>query len=363
MGIKEELGSVLALQREYSSDLNEAMIARGQLIRHSLPASLALYSEDMRVGAGLEPGDLLIEGRDGLGRRSLVPWVRFASKNLSPRATLGWYVVFLFREDGAGVYLALAHASKEGAAGGFVARSESERRRLVRWARDLLIDEIGTDDRLSNQMELGQGDLALAYESTTAASYYYPSHDLPNELQISSDLRAMAGRLGRIYASRSAQIQTGETSLDVISALDAIELATSGRAFRGQGYGLTPAERRVVELQAMAAATKYFSSQGYEVQDTSSHQSYDLKLTRGLETAFVEVKGTTGQLGDVVLTRNEVDHHLACYPNNALFVLHGIKLSDSTSGPTAKGGISNVQMPWRVDQERLQPIAYRYRIE
>lgn len=41
MGIKEELGSVLTLQRQYSADLNEAMRARGQLIRHSLPASLA----------------------------------------------------------------------------------------------------------------------------------------------------------------------------------------------------------------------------------------------------------------------------------------------------------------------------------
>ncbi|WP_282297820.1 DUF3578 domain-containing protein [Stenotrophomonas sp. PS02289] len=362
MGIKDDVLEVLRLQKDYSPSVTESMARRGSIIRQALPRGLSRIAEELRIGAGIRPGEFLLEGSDGQGRRSLVPWVRFSSRVRSPSATKGWYVVLLFREDGSGAYLGLAHASNESASGGFVSRSAAEATRLVKWARDLIGSDIRGDGRLSEEIELGQGKLGRSYESTTATSYFYPVDDIPSDEQIADDLRFMAVLLGKVYSADDAQIRTRETSLDVISVIEAVEETTTGRARAGQGFGLSPAERRAVELRAMAAAIDYFAGQGYSVEDTSATKSYDLMVKLGPATLYIEVKGTTCSLGDIVLTRNEVDHHLQQYPNNGLFVLSEVQLIRDSTQATAVGGVPFVSTPWQVEIDRLQPIAFRYRL-
>ncbi|MFE6057136.1 MrcB family domain-containing protein, partial [Kitasatospora sp. NPDC056446] len=68
------------------------MNERGRIIRHQLPTILREEAERLRTTADIAQGDFLIEGRDGAGRRALVPWVRFASRSRSPKATEGWNV-------------------------------------------------------------------------------------------------------------------------------------------------------------------------------------------------------------------------------------------------------------------------------
>ncbi len=362
MGIREDLHEVLQLQESYSPLVTEPMAKRGAIIRHSLPDQIQPLTELLRLEAGVDAADFLIEGSDGQGRRALVPWVRFGSRSRSPTATKGWYVVFLFRSDGTGAYLALAHASNNSSDGGYTSRSTSETTRLVRWSRDVIANDVRDDTRLSESIQLGTGKLGRSYEATTAISYFYPRSSLPNNETLISDLRFMARLLGLIYSAADAQERTQETSLDVIDAVEAIEESTTGRRRSGQGFGLTPQERRAVELRAMAATIEYLTSNGFSVEDTSSVESYDLKATQNSVCLHVEVKGTTGTLGDVVLTRNEVDHHLACYPNNALFVLSEVRLIRSPVGVVAEGGTLTVKAPWNIEKDRLRPIAFRYRV-
>jgi len=59
-----------------------------------------------------------------------------------------------------------------------------------------------------------------------------------------------------------------------------------------------------------------------------------------------------------VLTYNEVELHQAEHPNNALAVVKHVVLD--RTGPTARGGELHLIMPWKVEQDRLRPIAYRY---
>ncbi|WP_217539205.1 DUF3578 domain-containing protein, partial [Stenotrophomonas sp. GbtcB23] len=117
MGIREELQTVLSLQADYDSAMTDAMRERGDIIRNPLPSLLSGFASSMQSAAGTVPADFMSEGRDGTGLRSQVPWVRFASRNRSPKATVGWYVVLLFREDGSGMYLALSHASTRSVGG------------------------------------------------------------------------------------------------------------------------------------------------------------------------------------------------------------------------------------------------------
>jgi hypothetical protein len=63
----------------------------------------------------------------------------------------------------------------------------------------------------------------------------------------------------------------------------------------------------------------------------------------------------------VVLTSNEVELRKVEHPNNALAVVRHITLDRNGDQPTATGGELVLEMPWKLEPNRLQPIAYRYR--
>lgn len=63
-----------------------------------------------------------------------------------------------------------------------------------------------------------------------------------------------------------------------------------------------------------------------------------------------------------MLTRNEVKLHLAEHPNNAFALVRNIVLDRNAVRPIATGGDLTVSMPWLLDVNRLEPIAYTYRV-
>ena len=99
---------------------------------------------------------------------------------------------------------------------------------------------------------------------------------------------------------------------------------------------------------------------GYTTKDVGDQLSYDVLATKGEEIIKVEVKGTTSNGSEVVLTRNEVKLHREDHPANALAIVRYIQLHRHDDGPTATGGELQLTMPWEVDDARLEPIAYRY---
>jgi Domain of unknown function (DUF3883) len=86
----------------------------------------------------------------------------------------------------------------------------------------------------------------------------------------------------------------------------------------------------------------YFDGLNYETNDVGSTESYDIKATKDGQTIKIEVKKTTSDGSDVVLTSNEVELHAGEHPN------------------AATGGELVLEMPWKLEPDRLQPIAYRY---
>jgi hypothetical protein len=141
------------------------------------------------------------------------------------------------------------------------------------------------------------------------------------------------------------------------------ELAGKNRS--GQGFRMDVAARQAIEQHAMQAAKIYFEEQGWAVTDVSATCSYDLVCKRNNgEELHVEVKGTTSDGQQILLTRNEVEHARYRYPHVALFVLANIKIEKTSTGGIRPGdGERHLLEPWNVDDGMLTPLAYAYKIK
>jgi hypothetical protein len=129
-----------------------------------------------------------------------------------------------------------------------------------------------------------------------------------------------------------------------------------------QGFGLSPEQRRLVEHQAMKLAADWLHANGFQdLRDVSATASCDYVAQRNRQDHVVEVKGTTGDLGSVILTANEVALHLDWHPLNLLILVHGISLSADSKQAT--GGELAVYDPWVIDPAALTPTAYSYALD
>jgi hypothetical protein len=95
-----EIQRIAQPQLQYSSTSTPAMWERGLIIQQGLPDLLRGRIDVFKASIGRFAEDLVTEGRDGMGRKTEVPWVRFYSRSLSPSATMGFYVMLYFALDG-----------------------------------------------------------------------------------------------------------------------------------------------------------------------------------------------------------------------------------------------------------------------
>jgi hypothetical protein len=111
----------------------------------------------------------------------------------------------------------------------------------------------------------------------------------------------------------------------------------------------------------MNMATEFYSK-AWDVKDVHGTESYDLICRRGHEVKHVEVKGTTTDGGEVIPTPNEV-RHARENPCTALFVVSNIVLEWAEDGTVnATGGRHQCYDPWRLNEEALTPVGFRYHV-
>jgi hypothetical protein len=156
-----------------------------------------------------------------------------------------------------------------------------------------------------------------------------PHHDLLSGLTI---VRANArGTVFHVYPDQWAPIVEAvggwPAEAPEIEAVQDIVNPESLRWRSGQGFLGDIQVRRAIEDYAMRRAEAHYAQAGWQVQDVSRHESYDLHCAR-LDGAQlrVEVKGTTSRGAHVVLTRNEVEHARRHHPHVALFVVSSIRI-------------------------------------
>lgn len=138
----------------------------------------------------------------------------------------------------------------------------------------------------------------------------------------------------------------------------------AGTESQGQGRISDPVLRRIIELEAMRHVKAWLRSQGHrDIRDTSATKPYDLEVGPDEAPAFrVEVKGTTGALGPVHVTANEVRSARNRGVTTLLAVVYGIRLTLNAGSARwqASGGQLHVIDPWLPDDRALKPIAYAF---
>lgn len=142
-------------------------------------------------------------------------------------------------------------------------------------------------------------------------------------------------------------------------AVEASAVAAGKSVGRGVGFQPNAAQRKAIELWAMKLARRALQQWGWEkVTDVSSERSYDFHCQSGDDELYVEVKGTTSNGSQLILTRNEIEHTRSTYPNTALAIVTNINPGLHGEGPS--GGQVAFLYPWMIDEGRLSPISYVY---
>ena len=155
------------------------------------------------------------------------------------------------------------------------------------------------------------------------------------------------------------QVYDNSVSLELLKLL---ETATSSSQFssNSQAFGLSAAERKVVEKHAVETAIAYLGQTSFShIEDVGDFESFDIKAKKGGVDFIFEVKGTTGDGSTVILTRNEVSVQNEAFPNNGLILVKNIELN-RIGILSASDGDLVLKSPWRIEPEKLTPISYEY---
>jgi len=188
--LRELLQEVLDLQRVWSHIKTPEMDRRGILVRQDIPRVIRAHLDDLTPEANRHRFTWAVEGRDGIGPKTELPWVRFHDKTLSPRATQGWYVVYLFSALGDRLHLSIGHGSTKWTGVQFDPRPEDELRGMASWARDVIAPANLPDLSFHPEIELDarRSPLGPAYAAGTVLAKAYESGSLPPDDALWQDL-------------------------------------------------------------------------------------------------------------------------------------------------------------------------------
>ena len=333
------------------------MQERGSLIRTSLASELKDRIPHLQAFFDSMFDDLSVEASDGIGRKTEAPWVRLFSKTMSPNPREGFYIVIHFAADGSAVFITVGCGSTTWSGGDLRAIPDEELQLKTGWARLVVKEKFQTLEPFGDEMNLGAiAPLPRTFEKATAFAKRISREALPIE-DLDSLLAQAATRLSEIYL---AQLDKRDVALGDQDIEEIIKIAKPLRRGRSQGRGLSAAERRAVELCAMALAKGHLESLGFKIEDMSAQESYDLLATNQQRKVKIEVKGTTSDFCDVIMmTKNEVDLHRREKGRTGLIVVSRIRLDRNPSGPIARGGDIEVLLDWDIDAWIADPIAFR----
>ena len=156
----------------------------------------------------------------------------------------------------------------------------------------------------------------------------------------------------------------GDGKFFIRPVVDSIEvpLIAEQRPEDGQGFHTSHIIRKTTEDYAMHKAEEYFRNLGYDVEDVSRRESFDLLCTCEDEEIHLEVKGTQTAGSYIILTRNEVRHARENKGQMALYVLHSISIREEKEKSVASGGKPIILNPWNIEDGKLVPMEFRYRL-
>ena len=354
----EILKRICELQPSYSPTNTPEMKERGKLIRDALANELRGMLPRISTVVGDATPDLSVDSSDGIGRKTEAPWVRVHSKSLSPNPRDGYYFVIHFRADGTAVFFTVGCGSTVWNGGDLRPVSDKELAQRTGWARSVIEQRWKSIAPFTDAIQLGaNASLPRTFEKATVIAKRIEVAELGRTDLDALVLEACA-RLGEIYRAQRdlRDVQPAEQ----VEAEISVAVNPIRRSASRQGFGLSGAERKAVELRAMLLATEHLVSIGFECRDTSSSESFDILACKGEQKIKVEVKGTTSDSCEaIVMTANEVRLHTLEQGTTGLVMVFRIRLRKEDGKPVAEGGQIESLMGWDISDWQAEPIAFR----
>ena len=318
--------------------------------------SLELDRADLKVGKG---------GRQA--NYSPLAWVRVYDPRHAPTAMNGFYVVLLFSTDGSSVYLSLNQGTSEFRSNAMrpimndellLNRAASARLLLSDWKSAVKLIGLTAIDLAADDLDVGPESKRRIrnYELGNIYAYEYRADDPPSDQVFADGLSEMLDLLSILQDGGSSLRE----SLMATSKGSGPSRRRANSSGKGQGRQLDPEVRKLIELTAEDRAEEHYQGLGWEVERVGSQKlGYDLRCRRDHEKRYVEVKGTSGRGGEVILTPNEVKY---CRDNSdtALVIVSEI-VADEDKKVVDRGRVRIID-PWDLDDSRLIATEYSYRV-
>jgi len=199
---RRELNKVLKCQSSFTHiAANPIMRARSQAlgqVRDQLNWELKRLNKS---------SDWKSEFSNGQGNAAKIPWVRFANFKYSPGGSKGFFLVFLFSEDGSRAVLSLNQGTTDQAGGGRKLKPQSELRAKADEVRARFAhDASGTFERELTRhgeptatIDLGESDLALQYAAGNVVAFEYDLNQLSSNHSIVCQISVLVQVLEKIY--------------------------------------------------------------------------------------------------------------------------------------------------------------------
>lgn len=168
----------------------------------------------------------------GQGNWARVPWIAILDDRNTTTTQSGVYCVFLFREDGSGVYLTLAQGVTEPQRRLGAAEGKAELRARARTIRSSLDPLVDAGFSLTDDIDLHTGPgLGSDYEVSTIAYKLYQRDNVPDDTELLADLSALIKSYEQMLNASAARGQDNVTSKELLH-----EFASSLKA-AGLDYG------------------------------------------------------------------------------------------------------------------------------
>ena len=355
----ETMRRVLKLQPQYSLDTQSktAMQERGRLLKRDLFEEFNAISGRLSEALGRFGADFHVQASDGQGLKSELPWLRFFSKEMSPGPREGYCVVVYFSTDGSAVHVTIGCGASKCVNGSFSSLPRAELERRTRWAKRAIKAANGSVGPFMDTPDYGATkEMGRRLQRATVVAKRIPVEELDDSKMVSYLVDA-AALLRLIYEAQADGRDVSHADLQ-----EHVSHQASGKRRRGsgQGFRISPGDRRLVEQRAMRLVEKRLKELQFRVRDTSANHPYDFMATKEGARLKIEVKGTTSdEMGAISMTRNEVDLHRKEKGRTALFVVVGIRLVGRDDDRRAEGGTVKPFLKWNIDDWRVEPSQYR----
>jgi 5-methylcytosine-specific restriction protein B len=158
----------------------------------------------------------------GQGNWARVPWIAILDDRITTTTQSGVYCVFLFREDGSGVYLTLAQGVTEPLRRLGAVEGKAEMRAKARSIRDSIDSLKDAGFSLTDDIDLHTGPgLGSNYEVSTIAYKLYERERVPNDDQLLADLTALVESYEAMVSKQTVNAEADVTPTMLLQAFAA----------------------------------------------------------------------------------------------------------------------------------------------